>query len=118
MLDDLAAEGTSILLTTHHLDEAQERTDRIVVIDHGKVVANGTIDELIDGSVGSARMVRLRVDRPLERTLTWLPRRTDPAKPSALPARTRAPGTPPTAGGAATTGSAFGEPAIGKPAAA
>lgn len=36
------ARGASVLLTTHHLDEAEALSDRIVVIDHGRVIADGT----------------------------------------------------------------------------
>ncbi|XZE51365.1 ABC transporter ATP-binding protein [Planctomycetaceae bacterium SH139] len=61
MLSRLSDEGTSILLTTHHLDEAADQCDRIVIIDHGGVVANGTLTELIERTVGSSRRVRLQV---------------------------------------------------------
>lgn len=70
MLDDLSAGGCSILLTTHHLEEAENQCDRVVIVDHGKVVANGTIDDLIEKSVGTSRWVRLRVDPPLRSALT------------------------------------------------
>jgi ABC-2 type transport system ATP-binding protein len=70
MLDDLSAGGCSILLTTHHLEEAETQCDRVVIVDHGKVVANGTIDDLIDRSVGASRWVKLRVDPPLRSPLT------------------------------------------------
>ena len=65
MLDELNEQGASILLTTHHLDEAEQRSDRIVILDQGKVIADGTIDELVLGTVGPSRWVKLRVDRPL-----------------------------------------------------
>ena len=69
MLDELSRGGTAIVLTTHHLDEAQARSDRIVIMDHGRVVADGTIEQLIARTVGPARMVRLRLDRPIENRL-------------------------------------------------
>jgi ABC-2 type transport system ATP-binding protein len=47
----LAAAGTDILLTTHYLDEADELADHVVVIDHGRTVASGTLSEL-KASVG------------------------------------------------------------------
>ncbi len=69
MLDELNQLGTTILLTTHHLDEAQQRSDRIVIVDKGQVIADGTLDELIDKTVGSQRMVSLRIDRPLSQPI-------------------------------------------------
>jgi len=45
----LAAAGTDILLTTHYLDEADELADHAVVIDHGRVIASGTVSELKAG---------------------------------------------------------------------
>jgi ABC-2 type transport system ATP-binding protein len=69
MLDQLHQGGTSILLTTHHLDEAQQCSDKIVIVDQGKVIADGTFDELIERSTGRSRIVRLRIDRPLTQPL-------------------------------------------------
>ena len=42
----LSAQGTTVLLTTQYLEEADALSDSIVVIDHGRVVANGTAEEL------------------------------------------------------------------------
>jgi ABC-2 type transport system ATP-binding protein len=43
---DLAAAGVTILLTTQYLDEADELADRIAVLDRGRIVAEGTPEEL------------------------------------------------------------------------
>ena len=47
MLDGLRREGASLLLTTHHLEEAEARCERIVIMDHGKVAATGTAPEMV-----------------------------------------------------------------------
>lgn len=65
MIEALRAEGTTIVLTTHHLEEAEQRCDRIVVIDHGKVIAAGTISELIEQTIGPDRQATVRLSEPL-----------------------------------------------------
>jgi ABC-2 type transport system ATP-binding protein len=80
MLDELHERGTSILLTTHHLDEAQQRCDRIVIIDHGQVIADGSLAKLVSETIGSPRHVKLRIDRPLRSPLA--PWQQSPQSPS------------------------------------
>jgi ABC-2 type transport system ATP-binding protein len=43
---ELADGGTTILLTTQHLEEAEHLADRIAILHGGKIIANGTLDEL------------------------------------------------------------------------
>jgi ABC-2 type transport system ATP-binding protein len=55
IIKQLVANGSTILLTTQHLDEADQLADQVVVIDQGKVIAEGTPDEL-KKRVGSERI--------------------------------------------------------------
>jgi ABC-2 type transport system ATP-binding protein len=69
----LVAGGTTVLLTTQYLDEADQLADRIAIIDHGRVIAEGTSGELKAEVGAGALHVRLRDpgQRPVaERTLT------------------------------------------------
>ena len=80
----LAASGTDILLTTHYLDEANELANQVVVIDHGRVIAGGTLSELkasigrdvIDVTVSDLALVGA-VGQVLER-VTLNPARLEP----------------------------------------
>jgi len=46
VISNLVTDGTTVLLTTQYLEEADQLATRIAVVDHGKVIANGTSDEL------------------------------------------------------------------------
>jgi len=66
LLGELKASGVTIVLTTHHMDEAERLADQIHIIDHGRLIARGTPLELTRGgpSVSRAATIRLVVTEP------------------------------------------------------
>ena len=62
----LKAKGKTIILTTHYLDEAQQLSDRVAIMDHGKIVAMGTSDEII-AQHGSGERLEIRGSEQLAR---------------------------------------------------
>ena len=55
----LRSEGTTVLITTHYLDEADALCDRLAIVDHGKIVAEGTADALKAGVGGDVITLHL-----------------------------------------------------------
>ena len=51
-LGELRDRGTSVVITTHYMDEAERLCDRLVLIDHGRVIRQGTPRALVDAEVG------------------------------------------------------------------
>jgi ABC-2 type transport system ATP-binding protein len=62
MLRTLRAQGTALLYTTHQLDEAEQVASRIVIIDRGRTVAEGTFEALLHQTIGPRRRVVFQVE--------------------------------------------------------
>jgi ABC-2 type transport system ATP-binding protein len=60
LITQFKADGRTILLTTHYMDEAQQLCDRVAIVDHGKSIALGTPRELID-SIGVAHVIEFSI---------------------------------------------------------
>src|SRR5256884_2346098 len=69
---ELVREGTTLLLTTQYLEEADELADRIAVIDHGRVIAQGTGNDLKDRVGGKILEVELASSADRDRAQTVL----------------------------------------------
>lgn len=60
LIDNLKRAGRTIILTTHYMDEAERLCDRVAIMDHGKIIALGTPQELI-ASVGGEHIVEFAI---------------------------------------------------------
>jgi ABC-2 type transport system ATP-binding protein len=69
-VERLREQGTTVFLTTHYLEEADALCDRVSIIDHGRIVAEGTPDELKRAVAGDVVTLGIRSDR--ERALKVL----------------------------------------------
>jgi ABC-2 type transport system ATP-binding protein len=61
IVDGLRRRGRTVVLTTHYMDEAEKLCDRIAVLDHGRVIAEGTPRELIR-SLGGDHVIEIAVE--------------------------------------------------------
>ena len=63
IIEELKSEKKTILLTTHYIEEAERLCDRVAIMDHGRLIAEGTPAELKKGSRGTTR-IEFRLARP------------------------------------------------------
>jgi len=65
IIEELKQDKKTIVLTTHYIEEAERLCDRVAIVDHGKVIAEGTPRELKQRSANTAR-VEVRLAKPTE----------------------------------------------------
>ncbi|MGH7863880.1 MAG: ATP-binding cassette domain-containing protein [Candidatus Binataceae bacterium] len=69
VVQDAAARGAAVLYSTHYMEEVERLSPRVVLIDHGRVVAEGSVPELI-ARAGAEPRIELRTLRPL--AIGWI----------------------------------------------
>ena len=62
MIGELKSRGVSLVYTTHYMEEAERLCDRVTIIDHGKIIASGTKEELVRQTVGARQAVLVETD--------------------------------------------------------
>jgi daunorubicin resistance ABC transporter ATP-binding subunit len=111
-IEELVADGTTVLLTTQYMEEAERLADQIVVIDTGRVIAQGTVEQLKERLGGDVLEARVSDPADLERAAALLGELSESA-PRVDTAERRV-GIPTTAGTALLLAAArrFGEAGI------
>ena len=67
MLEGVRANGTALLQSTHEFGELERTSDRLVIMDEGRSIASGTVDELVAETVGKQAALMLEVEGTLSR---------------------------------------------------
>ena len=75
MIEALRAEGMAVLYTTHYMEEAERLCDRIAIIDHGRIIAEGANEELVRGAFGTRTGVTARFSGNAEAIASWVQQR-------------------------------------------
>ena len=75
MIEALRSEGTALLYTTHYMEEAERLCDRIAILDHGRIIAEGSRDELVRNAFGTRTEVVARFTGDPSRIDLWVRQR-------------------------------------------
>lgn len=75
MIEKLRGEGVSMIYTTHYMEEAERLCDRIAIIDHGRIIALGSKDELVRNAFASRSEVLARFAKADEAVGAWVKER-------------------------------------------
>jgi ABC-2 type transport system ATP-binding protein len=67
MLEGVRAEGTALLQSTHEFGDLERTSDRLVIMDEGRSIASGTVEELVTETVGNQAALTLEVEGTLSR---------------------------------------------------
>lgn len=84
LVRDLRAEGTTIIYSTHYLEEAESLCDRVTIIRDGRLVLRGTVDEIVRGSGARTLTVRADTSSPIAAVLRSLGFQPVQASPGVL----------------------------------
>ena len=69
MIGELKSRGVALLYTTHYMEEAERLCDRIAIIDHGKIIDEGTKDELVRRTLGAGQALVIDAAIPIPAAL-------------------------------------------------
>lgn len=75
MIEKLHVEGTAIIYTTHYMEEAERLCDRVAIVDHGRIIALGTNEELVKSAFASRSQVLARFADPTGGVGAWVEQR-------------------------------------------
>jgi ABC-2 type transport system ATP-binding protein len=72
MIEALRDKGAAIIYTTHYMEEAERLCDRVAIIDHGRIIAQGTNQELVHSTFASRSQVVARFAGPADEVSLWV----------------------------------------------